>query len=208
MALSAQLSPEPKVRLGLVSFMGRRSFFPIGVLGCICVLQWSQSPMLLGHYCISATSSGQLFIPWVESVRMCLASGSHAKQPKQQDAYSSPIIRIPGPHRSRVGIQCHQKLRLSGSWLPWFSAQSLSLFPHGSRLQPQKSPPHKTAVSQMEISPQIPSQSWVVGILLSALQQTFLMLQVKINKACHELKVGKTDFTQYYDSRRERLVYA
>ena len=182
MALSAQLSPELKLRLGLVSFMGRRSFFPIGVLGCICVLQWSQSLTLLEHYYISATSSGQLFILWVESLRMCLASGSHAKQPKQQVAYSSPIISIPGPHGSRVHIQCHQKLRLAGSWLPWLSAQSLGLFPHGARLQPQKSPPHTTAVSQMEISPQIPSQSWVVGILLAALQQTFLMFQVEKKK--------------------------
>lgn len=180
MVLSAQLSPELKLRLGRVSFMGRRSFFPVGVLGCICVLQWSQSLMLLGHYCISATASGQLFILWAESVRMCLASGSHAKQPKQWDAHPCPIMRILGLHGSRVGVQNHQRLRLSGSWL---SAQSLSLFPYGTRLQPQKSPPHTTAVSQMEISPQIPSQSQVVGILLAALQQTFLMFQVKKKKS-------------------------
>lgn len=49
--------------------MGPRSFFPVGVLGCICALQRSQSLMLLGHYCISATASGQLFILWAESVR-------------------------------------------------------------------------------------------------------------------------------------------
>ena len=32
------------------------------------------------------------------------------------------------------------------------------------------------------------------------------MFQVKKKKkkACHKLKVGKTDFTQYYDGRRER----